>query len=398
MMKMAAGGVGKNSTPGEQREVIWKAYDDIFHHILPDVVEELDPTTDYWPSSPMQDLSQSKAQHATFDSLQQGDIHYWDVWHGLKPLEEYKKYVGRFMSEYGFQSFPEKKTVLSYAEENDLELESEVMLHHQKNGDGNRLIKNYMQMYYKDPKDFSSFLYLSQTLQADAIKSAIEAHRLNKPFCMGTLYWQLNDCWPVASWASMDYYGRWKALQYTVKDRYKDIALIIDKQGSECNFYIVSDILDNVSAELTIKLFDRNGNLLYENKELVLAGANTSTLVKSEKVDKIIQYKKQEQPIVLRGIIEANKKLIDAVDIFFEPIKDLTLEKPNITYELIEEDGVTCAYLKSEKLAKDVWLETDKEGYFSENKFNLIPGEKKKIHFFERSSNVNSPHHLFLEI
>ncbi|KAA2292651.1 glycoside hydrolase family 2 protein, partial [Clostridioides difficile] len=120
------------------------------------------------------------------------------------------------------------KSVRTYAEEEDLALESEVMLAHQKNGAGNRLIKQYMDMYMHESKDFPSFLYMSQVLQAEAMKTAIEAHRRRKPFCMGTLYWQMNDCWPVASWAGMDYLGRWKALQYYAKRSFSDVLVSVD--------------------------------------------------------------------------------------------------------------------------------------------------------------------------
>ena len=141
-------------------------------------------------------------------------MHYWQVWHALAPIEEYTHQFPRFMSEYGFQSFPEMRTIRSFAQPGDMEIRSATMQDHQKNHGGNERILTYMLRWYPEPKDFSSFVYLSQVLQAEAIKLGAEHLRRQRPNTMGSLYWQLNDCWPVASWASIDYYGRWKALHY----------------------------------------------------------------------------------------------------------------------------------------------------------------------------------------
>ncbi|GMA56004.1 hypothetical protein GCM10025858_05070 [Alicyclobacillus sacchari] len=201
------GGWGwKQQYTPEQRAQIWSAYESIFHRILPDVLAQLAPRAAYWPSSPMQALTYDRSQHAKNDSTR-GDIHYWGVWHAVEPFSNYNVNLGRFMSEYGFQSFPELRTVQSYAEEKDMELESDVMRWHQRSGDGNRLIKEYMDIYLPTPKDFPAFLTMSQILQAEAIKTAIEAHRRKKPYCMGSLYWQINDCWllhPGRAWIITD--------------------------------------------------------------------------------------------------------------------------------------------------------------------------------------------------
>src|SRR5690606_38735190 len=163
----------------ELRNKIWADYEAVFHRILPEAVHKWAPGTDYWPSSPLRSLTGDESQHAT-QITGEGDVHYWGVWHAVEPFDNYNQKIGRFMSEYGFQSFPELKTVLEYAEEDQLELESKVMLAHQKNGRGNQLIKEYMNQYLPEPKDFKSFLYMSQLLQAQAIQTAIEAHRRNK--------------------------------------------------------------------------------------------------------------------------------------------------------------------------------------------------------------------------
>ncbi len=369
-----AGWGWKQRYNASQRKKIWKAYDEVFHHLLPSIVEEYDPNTDYWPSSPMRELSHDKNQHASFDTVEKGDIHYWDVWHGLKPIEAYKEKVGRFMSEYGFQSFPEKKTVLTYAKEEELALESDVMLHHQKNGAGNRLIKNYMEMYYKEPKDFPSFLHLSHILQADAIRSAVEAHRLNMPYCMGTLYWQLNDCWPVASWSSMDYYGRWKALQYVIKNRFKTTALIVDQKDDSLSVYVVSDQLQDQEAQLSLHIYDLNGQPIFQETKAVFVRQNTSTVI-YETDTQSLGIAEESNNIVLFAQLTVNGNVIDSVEHVMVKPKDLVLQDPQIQLTYVD-GGIE---LESQSFAMNVWLETDKEGCFEDNNFSLIPGIKKYI-------------------
>ena len=164
------------------------------------------------PSSNFQDDS---------DSQRIGDVHYWQVWHAEKPYEEYEKQFPRFMSEYGFQSFPEIETVKTYTTEEDRKsIETPIMLAHQRHPRGNQLVRQYMLREYNEPKDFESFFYVSQVLQAQGIKIGAEHFRRIMPRNMGSLYWQANDCWQVASWSAMDYFGRWKALMYYTKRFY----------------------------------------------------------------------------------------------------------------------------------------------------------------------------------
>ncbi|HRZ22178.1 MAG TPA: glycoside hydrolase family 2 protein, partial [Bacteroidales bacterium] len=168
----------------EQRSAIWKAYDTLFHRMLPAIVAEYDPAVPYWHSSP----SAGFGQLAGYDT-RSGDMHYWGVWHGLHPFSDFRTYRARFMSEYGFQSFPEFSSVKRYTLPEDYDIESEVMMSHQRSGIGNLRIRQYMEPDYKVPKDFEQFLYVGQLLQAEAIKMAIECHRSDMPYCMGTLYW-----------------------------------------------------------------------------------------------------------------------------------------------------------------------------------------------------------------
>jgi beta-mannosidase len=224
----------------EQKAIIWQAYDTLFHKILPGVISNDDPGRPYWHSSP----SAGMGQLASYET-KSGDMHYWGVWHGLHPFTDFRKYKARFMSEYGFQSFPEFNSVKKYTLPEDYNIESEVMMAHQRSGIGNLRIKQYMAEDYKIPEDFEQFLYIGQLLQAEAIKLAIESHRADMPYCMGSLYWQINDCWPVASWSGIDYYGRWKALHYFVKEAFKPTILVCSEEGDLVQIKMVSDEEDN---------------------------------------------------------------------------------------------------------------------------------------------------------
>lgn len=370
------------------REELWTAYNAIFHHILPDAVAQYAPGAYYWPSSPLSVLSGDSAQHTTLHSTS-GDMHYWGVWHESEPFERYNKVISRFMSEYGFQSFPEYASVRTYAEEQDLSLESEVMLAHQKHNRGNQLIKQYMDMYMEPPKDFTSFLNMSQVLQAEAIKTAIEAHRRNKPYCMGTLYWQLNDCWPVASWSSMDYFGRWKALQYAIKRSFQPLLLsIIATEDEMIEVYLISDLRETITGQVMIELYDSEGHLLkaenreaeagYERAELITALKRSEWLAGHEANDLVLR---------VTFVSSSTEKPFEACEslFYFVRLKDMKLRQPHIRVE--EEAGAQAneLILNTDVMARRVRLTVEIEGHFSDNDIDLIPGIERRITFYART-------------
>ncbi len=205
----------------ENGQMPWDEYGRLFDRLLPDVVRELNPETDYWPSSPHSPCG-DRADHRNPAC---GDAHLWGVWHGRKPFEWYRDCEHRFNSEFGFQSFPEPRTVREYTAPEDRNITSWIMEHHQRSGIGNSTIMHYMLDWFRLPVGFEHTLWLSQILQGMAIKYACEHWRRSRPRGMGTLYWQLNDTWPVASWSSIDYYGRWKALHYMARHFFAPLLL-----------------------------------------------------------------------------------------------------------------------------------------------------------------------------
>ncbi|MBD2867452.1 beta-mannosidase [Paenibacillus arenilitoris] len=380
------GGWGwKKNYTAEQRKKIWADYEAVFHRILPEVVDACAPGMAYWPSSPLVSLTGDRSQHA-HPLSSEGDIHYWGVWHSVEPFENYNVKIGRFMSEYGFQSFPEYDTVMTFATESDLALDSKVMRAHQKNGDGNRLIKEYMDIYMSEPKDFPSFLYMSQVLQAEAMKIAIEAHRRKMPYCMGTLYWQMNDCWPVASWSGMDYYGKWKAMQYYAMNSFKDTMVSFDRtDGGRVEAHVVRDELSALSGELRVVLHDFAGAELKREVASVSVEGNSSSVVFSFDEREWLNGR-DAGSVVLHAELWADGLLVDGKAFYFVKAKELALGASEIRIEEAEGSGGTKFTLKSDALAKQVWLTAEEPGIFSDNFFDLIPGVEKTIEFRRREA------------
>ena len=240
-------------------------YIKIFEMVLPRVTQAYDDQTFYWLSSPS-----SGGSYDDPNDENRGDKHYWEVWHSNKPFTEYRNSYFRFCSEYGFQSFPHIKTINSFCLPEDKNIFSEVMESHQKNGVANSKIFSYVAGYFKYPKDMESISYISQILQLKAIQYGVEHWRRNRGRCMGSIYWQLNDCWPVASWSSIDYYGRWKALHYGAK-RFHSLFMVSacekEELSTEISYYVHNDTLSAKKAKLAVKLIDTDFHVLYSNEQ-----------------------------------------------------------------------------------------------------------------------------------
>lgn len=380
------GGWGwKQGYDKEQQQFIWKSYESIFHEILPRTVASLQRDIGYWPSSPMISPSGDPHQHS-HPLAAEGDIHYWGVWHSLEPFDYYNRNIGRFMSEYGFQSFPEYESVMRFAEEGDLKLDSAVMLAHQRSPDGNRLIKEYMDIYMGEPRDFPSFLYMSQVLQAEAMKTAIEAHRRSKPYCMGTLYWQMNDCWPGASWSGIDSYGNWKALQYVAKSSMASTILSIDRtEDGRLRVHAVTDALATLTGNLRVALHDFDGLLLKEADVPVILEGNTAAVVHS--LDESLLLERADPgSVVLIAELKQGETMVDRKLFYFVHMKELKLSAPVIRLSEAGGSGGASYILETNKLAKQVRLIATEEGHFSDNFFDLVPGIPKNVEFRRRIS------------
>ena len=261
---------------------IWDDYKKIFHDLLPNVCEKLDPGRFYWPSSPGHSLTPPESDQI----YGSGDNHYWGVWHGGDGFEAFEENIGRFLSEYGMQSFPEMGTIMKFAEEKDLDINSKVMKDRQKASLGTGNLIKYIEDYFLPQTDFRSIVVLSQIMQAFAIKAAVEIHRRSMPFCMGTLYWQFNDCWPAISWSSVDYFGNWKALHYHAKRFFNEIIIVIHEKEERIHISVINDKHKKVDSRIQLKLSTFEGFMLYEKTfDYTITEASSEVVYSFEKRD-----------------------------------------------------------------------------------------------------------------
>jgi beta-mannosidase len=352
---------------------VWRDYYNLFHHVLPEVCALYDPARPYWPSSPSSNLEDDPNSQVT------GDNHYWDVWHGAKPFEDYETLFPRFCSEYGFQSFPLLESVAEFTLPEDQDIESPVMTAHQKHPRGNQLIREYMLREYPQPKDFESFLYVSQVLQAEGIKIGAEHLRRLRPRCMGSLYWQINDCWPVASWSSIDFYGRWKALQFYARRFYNDILISPNEEDGYINVYVVSDRTESVTAEILVRLMDFSGTAVKEVRATQEISPLSSTVAFSLNRDEFIAGADTKE-VFLNCVLSVDGRQVSDNRLFFHPIKELALPTPDIKVYLWETPGGYSLFLTTARFAKAVYLRSDDpEITFGDNFFDLPPGTPKEV-------------------
>jgi beta-mannosidase len=265
----------------DHSDALRQDYLKLFEELIPITLREEDDVTFYWPSSPS-----SGGGFDNPDSDDVGDRHYWDVWHGEKPFNDYENYYFRFCSEFGFQSFPCMETIESFTVKEDRNIFSEVMESHQKNDAANSKILRYISDYFLYPKDFASLVYVSQVLQGIAVKTGVEHFRRNRGRCMGSIYWQINDNWPVASWASIDYFGKWKALHYMARHFYADLLGSLKVDGTCFTPYIQNESLQDATTLVKVYVKDMDCNIIYQwTKEVetkALEVSHTETIDVSE--------------------------------------------------------------------------------------------------------------------
>ncbi len=346
---------------------VWTDYKKVFHEMIPHTLDSLlsKDKNNYWPSSPSIGWGRK-------ESLLQGDSHYWGVWWGKEPFEMYQKKVGRFMSEYGFQSMPAIETLEKVLAKEDFNFSSEAFKNHQKHPTGFETITEYMARDFPVPSSIENYGYVSQLLQAYGMKTAIEAHRLAKPYCMGSLYWQFNDCWPVTSWSTLDYYGNWKASHYQVKESFAPIVLLFSESDKVISIIGSNDMLEAQAGTLTAQLLDFSGNVIWKADKVCEINQESNTTCMQIAYDQLPNFDKQKT--VLQVEFKGKRTQTVAYHYFVKP-KELQLEKPTITIKIV---GETLLEVTTNTLAKNVCLQSEGH-FFKENYFDLVPGIPKII-------------------
>ena len=362
----------KYSLYGKEAQEIEESYTKLFKQLIPKVVSELS-TAPYIHTSPLSNWGKDVYYN-------EGTQHYWGVWHGKDPLSDFGKKIGRFNAEYGFQSFPEYSTLSTFSEKKDWNLESDIMKHHQKSYVGNGMILKHAKLLYGDPTNFETFVYYSQLTQATAVSMAVTGHRLDAPRCMGTLYWQLNDCWPAPSWSSVDYFGNWKALQYKIKDDYESIAVlrknIVDGQSE---YFLVSDQIDTFYCALSYTVFDLSGKELFSKSisQLVKGNGATKICITGLKKNYNIRFN-------WKDVKNENKsRVFSETPIAYKKAEASDVKLYMTDIDLASKSAVL--HIENKKFLKDFWLYSSKLGIrFERNFMDLLPGNHAiKIQFEE---------------
>ncbi|MBK9272345.1 MAG: glycoside hydrolase family 2 protein [Saprospiraceae bacterium] len=366
----------------KNKDRIWSDYQKLFNNILPELVKLHGNYHSYIESSPLYGRGDPK-----FKS--DGDAHDWGIWHDGLPFEDFEHRVPRFMSEAGFQSFPDLSTLRKYLPEHELKLESEFLLSHQKHPKGQQTIQTYLARDYPKPTDLESFIYLSQLMQAEGMGKAILAHRKSKPYCMGTLYWQLNDCWPGISWSGMDYFGNWKALHHKVSHLFQPILCHLTIEDDLWKIGYTSDLIYEDSLFIQLSLRDFNGNEYFNWKTKLLAGyEQTQTVQSMQMADFLDQYRS----IKWVGVLEWEYSGKKEQSIFFpQKCKDLELLKPNFNLTNFKKTSSGYKFLiQSDKFAKAVYFREQNGLRFFPNFIDLAPGESREIQIQTNQSAIGS--------
>jgi beta-mannosidase len=366
------GGVGNS-------QIVWSWYIKIFETVIPEVIAKYDGTRFYWPTSPRHGWGSDL-------SYKEGDSHYWGVWHGMSDFESLNDRAGRFVSEYGMQGGVDLNCIKTYTKPEDRFMSgsstSDAMKVHQKHRSGFQNLEGYLNKYYKGYHTFENYVYLTQAVQALGIQMGIEFHRRKQPNTMGTLYWQLNDVWPVFSWSSMDYYGGWKALQWRAKKYYQDIMLSVGNEGNHVQVYVVSEKLESVTGILSMKVMTVDGTVIWQHKKGVFVKRG-SRIAYSEEINKVNGGSNSKSFMYIKLVTNTDPDHPQSFEHFYYFVRPnaMDLKKPNIQ---IKDAGNKQISVSTDVLARDVYLFVDDsvdKVVFEDNFFDLAPGQERIISF-----------------
>lgn len=350
-----------------------KDYTRLFDVLLRNVVNSLDSQRYYVRSSPIS-FWEEDADHIA-------NHHYWGVWHGEEPFSEYQKRVPRFMTEYGFQSFPLKASIDKFTLAKDQALTSPVMTVHQKHPRGNGLIASYMDGVYPSARTFEHLVYLSQVQQAEGLKLAFDAHRRAKPYCMGTLYWQLNDTWPAASWSGIDYYGKWKALHYQAKRSFAPLSLTIEElEPDEFSIFLLNDTLTTQRGDCVINVKTLDGLLLYSSVVEVTAPANENGPIVDMALNQTLSSIKRDSAYIEAVFRPQGGSTLVSNHFFLAPPVAQKLARPDVDIDVQVQEQRLAITLTAKSVVRQLYVELEgSHVQFDDNFIDLLPEQPKTL-------------------
>ncbi len=353
-----------------QRDKIWEDYTNLFNRILPQIVAQHAPYTSYWESSPLYGRGDERFKN-------HGDAHDWGLWHDEMPFKNLEQRIPRFMSEFGFQSLPSLTTIRSFAHDDQLSLTSKDLLNHQKHPRGNKLIQSYVEWEYPPAEDFESLVYLNQMCQSEGIERIIRSHRKSKPHCMGSLYWQFNDCWPGISWSGIDYFGRWKALQHKVKNAFEPISFYIDHTADEIRIFGLNDLHLLVPVRIEYRLQDFYGNAIRYHSFTDSLQADSSTQLASIflNVNRLAVERSHYMVVHWESPYGSGQTTY-----FFEATKNLKL--PKVEFRINDFENTETGFrfsIRADQLARGVYFQESDTLQFFPNYFDLNPKTTQRV-------------------
>ena len=347
--------------------LIKEDYLELYERIFPELCDKLCPDVFYWQASPS---SGGGFDNPTCET--RGDVHYWKVWHGGVPFTEYRNHNFRFCSEYGFEAFPSYKTIKEFCREEDLNCFSRVMENHQKCKGGNKKILMYMADNYLYPNSFETMVYASQLLQADAIKYGVEHFRRKRGYCMGSIYWQFNDCWPVASWSSVDSNLRYKALHYAAKKFYAPIEMGLFLESNTLSVNISNETMKDFDGEVRLYVTTNALEVKQEKISKVSVNSLKSKDVMTVEVDMSDVY----STFIYADLYDAEGNFVCRNTQLLTAAKHFEFKKPEIVVDICDIDGGVQFKVSSDVFAKGIYL--DFEGIdlvLSDNFFDVTDGK-----------------------
>jgi beta-mannosidase len=353
-------------------------YDRLNEGVIGRVVDQCDPTRTFWPSSP----SAGRGDYSdNWHDDRRGDMHYWSVWHEGKPFSAYFNVTPRFCSEFGYQSFPSVRTIRTYAKEEDFNVTSPIMEHHQRSPRGNSAITEMFTRYFRVPEGFENFVYLSQVQQALAIKTAVEYWRSLRPLCMGTLYWQLNDNWPVCSWSSVEYDGSWKLLHYAARRFFAPVLLYAWHKDGKVEAGVVNDLPSEARCRTTLRVVDFSGRVLRKEQRDVRVPAGSVRRLKTWAAQELVSS--PEAAFLHLELNQDGKTSFN--ELFLTEPKKAPLGTTNVGVEAAGTEGGFSVRLTADAPAFYAALDAGGiAGEFSDNCMTLMPGAPRTVRFSPR--------------
>lgn len=353
----------KHNLYGKKAKEIEESYDLLFKKVAPYKVKE-HSTIPYIHTSPLSNWGNDKFYN-------HGSQHYWGVWHGKDPIENFGKKIGRFNAEYGFQSFPEYETLLSFSNESEWDLKSDVMTHHQKSYVGNNMILKHARRLFGEPKSFEEFVYFSQLTQAKAVSMAIAGHRADSPRCGGTLYWQLNDCWPAPTWSSIDYFGNWKALQYSVQKDYAEVAFVeVYNDLNDRDYYLVSDSPEKIIDTVSYKIVDLTGEILSVSDVKCIVSAGCSQKIELDMKD--LELMNHQNVVIEFSLGSEYSRIFNRISSGLDKAGS-----DEISFSLSHvKENKSILEIKNTKFVRNLWVTSSNSKIrMKQNFMSLLPGD-----------------------